>query len=151
MMPRKQPHRPGRPVVVKALITHSKAALLWCFLAGASLPLAFAPFNFFLLAYFAPLVLFYYWSAASPKRAALMGFLFGLGLFGVGVSWVYVAIHVFGYAAVPLAVLLTSAFVAVLALFPALTGLYVGQIATAFWFEPHCQRAVDLSIGVDVG
>ena len=67
-------------MVVKALITHSKAALLWCFLAGASLPLAFAPFNFFLLAYFAPLVLFYYWSAASPKRAALMGFLFGLGL-----------------------------------------------------------------------
>ena len=109
-------------MVVKALITHSKAALLWCFLAGASLPLAFAPFNFFLLAYFAPLVLFYYWSDASPRRAALLGFLFGLGLFGVGVSWVYVAIHVFGYAAVPLAVLLTSAFVAVLALFTALTG-----------------------------
>ena len=109
-------------MVVRKLVTHSKAALLWCFLAGASLPLAFAPFNLFLLAYFAPLVLFYYWSEASPKRAALLGFLFGLGLFGVGVSWVYVAIHVFGYAPVPLAVLMTSAFVGTLALYPALQG-----------------------------
>ena len=96
--------------------------MLWCFLAGASLPLAFAPFNLFLLAYFAPLVLFYYWLAASARQAALLGFLFGLGLFGVGVSWVYVAIHVYGYAPVPLAVLMTTAFVAFLALYPALQG-----------------------------
>jgi apolipoprotein N-acyltransferase len=109
-------------VVVKTLLSHSKAAFLWCFLAGASLPLAFAPFNLFLLAYFAPLVLFYYWSDASPKRAALMGFLFGLGLFGVGVSWVYVAIHVFGYVPVPLAVVMTTAFVAFLALYFAMQG-----------------------------
>ena len=109
-------------MVVRTLLTHSKVALLWCFLAGASLPLAFAPFNLFLFAYFAPLVLFFYWSDASPKRAALMGFLFGLGLFGVGVSWVYVAIHVFGYAPVPLAVLMTSAFVAFLACYLALQG-----------------------------
>ena len=109
-------------MVVKTLLTHSKVALLWCFLAGASLPLAFAPFNLFLLAYFAPLVLFYFWLTASPRQAALMGFLFGLGQFGVGVSWIYVAIHVFGYAPVPLAVLLTTAFVAFLALYPALQG-----------------------------
>jgi len=51
-----------------------------------------------------------------------MGFLFGLGLFGVGVSWVYVAIHVFGYVPVPLAVVMTTAFVAFLALYPALQG-----------------------------
>lgn len=108
--------------MVKTLLTHSKAVLLWCFLAGASLPLAFAPFNLFLLAYFAPLVLFYYWLAASPRQAALMGFLFGLGLFGVGVSWVYVAIHVHGYAPVPLAFVMTTAFVAFLALYPALQG-----------------------------
>ena len=51
-----------------------------------------------------------------------MGFLFGLGLFGVGVSWVYVAIHVFGYVPAPLAVVMTTAFVAFLALYPALQG-----------------------------
>ena len=109
-------------MVVKTLLSHSKAAWLWCFLAGASLPLAFAPFNLFLLAYFAPLVLFYYWLGTSPKQAALLGFLFGLGLFGVGVSWVYVAIHVFGYVPVPLAVVMTTAFVAFLSLYLALQG-----------------------------
>ena len=109
-------------MVVKTFFTHSKAALLWCLLAGASLPLAFAPFNLFLLAYFAPLVLFYFWLDATPKQAALRGFLFGLGMFGVGVSWVYVAIHVFGYAPVPLAILMTTAFVAFLALYLALQG-----------------------------
>ena len=132
-------------MVVKYLITHSKAVLLWCFLAGASLPLAFAPFDFFVLAYFAPLVLFYYWSDSSPKRAALMGFLFGLGLFGVGVSWVYVAIHVFGYAPVPLAVLMTSAFVAFLALYPALQGYVsvklqqqfgLSRVESVLWIYP---------------
>jgi apolipoprotein N-acyltransferase len=40
-------------------------------------------------------------------------------MFGTGVSWVYVAIHDFGYAGVPLAVFLTGLFVAFLALFPA--------------------------------
>ena len=134
-------------MVVKALITHSKATLLWCFLAGASLPLAFAPFNLFVLAYFAPLVLFYYWSNATSKRAALMGFLFGLGLFGVGVSWVYVAIHVHGYAPVPLAVLMTSAFVAFLSLYPALQGYVsvklqqrfgLSRIASGLLIYPLC-------------
>ena len=119
-------------MVVKSLLSHSKLVLLWCFLAGASLPLAFAPFNLFLLAYFAPLVLFYYWSDVSPQRAALMGFLFGLGLFGVGVSWVYVAIHVHGYAPVPLAVLMTSAFVAFLACYPALQGFVSVKLQQRF-------------------
>ena len=119
-------------MVVKTLLTHTKAAKLWCFLAGAILPLAFAPFNLFLLAYFAPLVLFYYWLAATPKQAALLGFLFGLGLFGVGVSWVYVAIHVHGYAPVPLAVLMTTAFVAFLALYIALQG-YVSVSLQRRW------------------
>ncbi|MGW8228933.1 MAG: apolipoprotein N-acyltransferase, partial [Gammaproteobacteria bacterium] len=107
-------------MVVKTLLTHSKATWLWCLLAGASLPLAFAPFNLFLLAYFAPLVLFNYWLGATPRQAAWLGYLFGLGMFGVGVSWVYVAIHVFGYAPVPLALVMTTAFVAFLALYPAL-------------------------------
>ncbi len=132
-------------MVVKKLVTHSQAALVWCFLAGASLPLAFAPFNIFIFAYFAPLVLFYYWSDANPKRAALLGFLFGLGLFGVGVSWIYVAIHVHGYAPVPLAVLMTSAFVAFMALYPALQGYVsvklqqyfgVGRVASVLVLYP---------------
>ncbi len=43
-------------------------------------------------------------------------------MFGVGVSWVYVAIHDFGYSGIPLAVFLTALFVAFLALYPAALG-----------------------------
>jgi len=101
----------------------SRPAAGWAALpAGALLPLAFAPFHWFPLAMLSLAVLFLLWQDVSPRRALWRGFLFGLGQFGVGVSWVYVAIHDFGYSGVPLAVFLTTLFVAFLALFPASLG-----------------------------
>lgn len=91
-------------------------------IAGGSLPLAFAPLNLFVLALIAPAALFVLWREATPMRAARLGLLFGLGMFGVGVSWVYVTLHVFGRMAPWLAVIATALFVTVLALFPALLG-----------------------------
>ena len=42
-------------------------------------------------------LLFSLWAGTErPRRAAWLGFLFGLGLFGGGVSWVYVSLHTFG-------------------------------------------------------
>jgi len=96
--------------------------------AGALLPLAFAPVNIFPLAVLAPALLFALWLNVSARRALWRGWLFGVGQFGVGVSWVYVAIHDFGYAGVPLAALLTALFVAFLALFPALLGYLVTRL-----------------------
>ncbi|HLD13283.1 MAG TPA: apolipoprotein N-acyltransferase, partial [Burkholderiales bacterium] len=90
--------------------------------AGAALPLAFAPFGLFPLAYLAPAVLFLLWFEGSPARAAWRGFLFGLGMFGVGVSWVYISLHNFGHMPAPLATLATFLFIVVLALYPALLG-----------------------------
>ncbi len=46
----------------------------------------------------------------SPRIALLRGWLFGIGLFGTGASWVYVSIHNFGNAGVPLALFLTALF-----------------------------------------
>lgn len=86
------------------------------------MPLAFAPFNLFPLAILAPAVMFGLWREGRPGQGAWRGWLFGLGLFGVGVSWVYVAIHDYGYTGAPVAVLLTALFVAGLALFPAALG-----------------------------
>ncbi|MCL5801904.1 MAG: apolipoprotein N-acyltransferase [Gammaproteobacteria bacterium] len=110
--------------------------------AGALLPLAFAPFHLFPLAVIAPALLYLTWldtsdvqgctnvaggrtPGATPKRGFRRGWLFGLGMFGVGVSWVYVAIHVFGEASILLAGFLTGLFVALLSLFPALLGYTV--------------------------
>lgn len=100
---------------------------LGALIAGALLPLAFAPFHWFPLAVIALALLYAVWLKAAPRQAAWRGWLFGIGQFGVGVSWVYVAIHDFGYASVLLASCLTALFVALLALFPALLGYYAAR------------------------
>jgi apolipoprotein N-acyltransferase len=98
-------------------------------IAGALTPLAFAPFHLFPLAILAPAVLFLTWQRASAGRAAWRGFLYGVGLFGVGVSWVYVSLHTFGNMPAPLAGFAVVLFVAGLAVFPAAAGWLQAQFA----------------------
>ncbi|MEM1244177.1 MAG: apolipoprotein N-acyltransferase, partial [Pseudomonadota bacterium] len=86
--------------------------------SGAITPLSFAPMNFWWLAFVTPGLLFYCLQATSYKRAFWRGYLFGLANFLVGVSWVYVSIHVFGNVNVFIAGTITLLFVAVLALYP---------------------------------
>jgi apolipoprotein N-acyltransferase len=69
-------------------------------------------------------------AAASPRAAAQLGFAFGLGLFGTGVSWVYIALSTFGGMAAPLAGLATLVYCAYLALFPAATGWLCARLAS---------------------
>ena len=88
-------------------------------IAGMSLPLAFSPFDCYPIAIISLTLLFLSWQHIDARTAAFRGFLFGLGLFGVGISWIYVAIHVFGQASVFLAGALTAVFVAFLALYTA--------------------------------
>jgi apolipoprotein N-acyltransferase len=93
-------------------------------LAGALTPLGFAPLALAPLAILAPAALFVLWleAGASSGRAAWRGFLFGFGMFGVGVSWVFVSLHNFGNMPVPLAALAVVLLCAYLALFPAAVG-----------------------------
>jgi apolipoprotein N-acyltransferase len=88
-------------------------------LLGALLPLAFAPFNIYPIAILVPGALLFIWNNPNPKRVLWRGWLFGCGFFGVGASWIFVSIHVYGNASVWLAGLLTLLFVAFLALYPA--------------------------------
>ena len=97
-------------------------------LAGAAMPLAFAPFHYYPIALLSVSLLFLTWQGIDGKQAAIRGFLFGLGLFGVGVSWVYVAIHEFGQASMLLASLLTILFVAFFALYLASLGWGIKKI-----------------------
>jgi len=90
--------------------------------AGAFTPLAFAPFGLWPLALLAPAALLLAWRGASPRRAAVRGYLYGLGLFALGTSWVYVSMHRFGGLDTPLAAALTALFVLFLAAFPATVG-----------------------------
>ncbi|TAK63504.1 apolipoprotein N-acyltransferase [Methylobacter sp.] len=90
--------------------------------AGILLTLSFAPFDYSSFALIALAILFASWRNVSAKRAALRGYLFGLGAFGSGVSWVYISMHDFGGANVFGSSLLTGLFAGFWALFPALSG-----------------------------
>jgi apolipoprotein N-acyltransferase len=98
---------------------------------GALLVLAFAPFNVFPFAVLAPAGLLWLWQGVSPKRAFWLGYLFGLGLFTVGVYWIYISIHLYGNVAPPLALFITAGMMAILACYPGLVGLLLNT------FFPH--------------
>lgn len=89
-------------------------------LAGACLPLAFSPFEYWPLALLVPLAFWQLLEGLSNRQALLRGWLFGLGVFGAGTSWVFVSIHTHSDTSTPVALLLTFLFVASLALLFAL-------------------------------
>lgn len=101
----------------------STRAYIFALLAGCMLPAAFAPFNYWVLAILSPLALLALWqSVQTPKQAFGIGLCFGVGLFGVGVSWVFVSIHTYGGTHILLAAFITTLLIVVLALFIALQG-----------------------------
>lgn len=109
-------------------LTRTRLGDAGALLAGAALPLAFAPFHLALIAPAAVAVLFAMWSGATAARSAWRGFLFGFGLFGVGVSWVYVSLHTYGNMPGALAVVAVIIFVGLMSLFPALAGYVQGRL-----------------------
>jgi apolipoprotein N-acyltransferase len=96
-------------------------------IAGGFLALAFAPLAFYPLAVICPALLLYLWLSCTPARAFRVGLCFGIGFFSVGVSWVFISIHVFGHSAIFLALLITALFIFILALFPALQGYLLNR------------------------
>lgn len=95
------------------------AAQVAALVAGAAFPLALAPFGWWAVAPLSLAVLLAICLEGTATQAALRGWLFGLGSFGVGTSWIFVSIHRYGDAPVPLAAGLTFVFCAGLALFTA--------------------------------
>ena len=113
---------------LKNFLTKPSTRDLLALLAGILLVSAFAPFYWHFNAIIAPAVLLFCWMNVSAKRACWRGFLFGIGLFGAGVSWVFVSIHVYGNTAVPLAAVITVLFIMALALFPACQGYLLNRL-----------------------
>ncbi|MBL7481012.1 apolipoprotein N-acyltransferase [Legionella bononiensis] len=93
---------------------------LFVFFAGLLGPLGFAPFHMPGLTIISLALLFSSVLNCTKKQGFMLGFLFGLGYFGFGVSWVIVSIHDYGQLNYVLAGITTLAFIAYLALFPAL-------------------------------
>ncbi len=107
------------------------------FLAGAAAILGFSPLDFFPATLLALALLVHLWvRAPAPGDAFRIGFFFGLGLYGLGASWVYVSLHRFGAMPMPLAAAATLAWCAFLALFPALAGWIQARIARDWAASP---------------
>ena len=112
-------------------------------IAGALAPLALAPTNFWPLALLSVALLWYNLNHTNTaKRALLSGFVYGLGYFGVGVSWVFVSMVDHSDTHWMLATLLTALFCGGMALFYALFG------GIYYRFKPHHQYPTLLFMGL---
>lgn len=80
--------------------------------AGTLVTLSLAPFGLWPLGIISTALLATLLNGLSPRQAALRGWFYGFGLMGSGASWVYVSIHVYGYAPIPLAAFLTLLYTA---------------------------------------
>ena len=91
--------------------------------AGALFPLALAPLFWWPLGIVSLLVFIHaQMTASSAGSAFCRAWLYSLGQFGTGISWIYVSMHDHGGTSAPLSVLMVGLFAAFLATFP------------AFWF-----------------
>lgn len=115
--------RPFSATAREDVSSDSKAQILnglKAIVAGIMLPFSFAPFRLPGLAILG-LSLLYGILINTPKKPFKLGFVFGLGFFGVAVSWVLISIHEYGHLNYALAGLITCGFIAYLSLF---TGLF---------------------------
>lgn len=103
---------------------------------GSLTTLAFAPYQIWPIAILSPLVLLLLIEKKTPKQAALLGYSWGLGQFGFGISWVYVSIDTFGGMPTIAGLLLMLLLVAYLALY---NGLFAWTL-NRFFSTTHWSR-----------
>jgi apolipoprotein N-acyltransferase len=91
--------------------------VLPCMALGALQVLAFAPFELWYLSFVSLGLYFYLTQSLRPKMAFIAGLAFGYGLYGAGVSWVYVSLATYGGMPMWMGVIAVLGFAGLLALF----------------------------------
>jgi apolipoprotein N-acyltransferase len=113
---------------LKAFLKSHSASVVAAVAAGAMAVAGFGPRAVSVLPVLMLCALLLMWRAVTPPAAFRLGFAFGAGLFGAGVSWVYVSLHDFGSMPAPLAAIGTIAFCAILSLYPAGAGWCLSKL-----------------------
>lgn len=108
-----------RPVVSRLL----------AFVIGCLTTLVFAPAEWSILAPLLTLPLLFVALTDSPKEAAAHFFWFGFGLFLTGTYWIYISVHVFGNAALWIAILLMVGLSFIMAIFLWMAGWLMTRLA----------------------
>lgn len=103
---------------------------LLTFLAGLIGPFGFAPFHFPGLTILSLALLFAAVLKSTTKQSLFLGFIFGLGYFGFGVSWVIISIHDYGQLNYVFSGLITLIFIMYLSLYPALVCYFFKLLRT---------------------
>lgn len=105
-------------------------------LLGALAVTGFAPLGWWPAAIVSLTFLFVWVRGSSPMGSFVVGWGYGLGLFLVGVSWVYVSLSTYGGLPAPIAVLATLLFCGFIACFPALALMLAARLAPKGWMSP---------------
>jgi apolipoprotein N-acyltransferase len=91
--------------------------LLLALCAGATLPLAFAPYDGWPMAFFSPAMLYVLLHKRSTRQAFWIGEAYGTGLWCVGAFWLYTSIHRYGDTSAPVALLMIGGMGLLMGLF----------------------------------
>ena len=102
------------------------------FLLGMLLTSVFSPINFYYLAPFVMVPVFYCCLKLSPKLSALYLFSFALGHFLTGVYWIYISVHSFGQAPIWIAIFLMFGLILLMSSYFALAGWLI-----SWWTNGH--------------
>lgn len=133
-----KPMHPFLTTVLQHKATHPILALL----GGSFITLSLAPFNLWPFAFLSLAIAYFLQNLPAPEnRPFFHGWLFGLGLYGSGMSWIYAAFRV-SDTPVPLALIMIIIFCASIGLMMALqfkahqllkTGIEDSKIAKFSW------------------
>ncbi|MGO2292052.1 MAG: apolipoprotein N-acyltransferase [Pseudoalteromonas sp.] len=117
------------------LLAKDKKAWL-AFIAGLVLTFSYSPFNIWPIVFLSLTCLIYCINPTQTgktfsKKSTKYGFLFGLGWFGAGISWVHVSIATFGGMPLIASITLMVLLCAYLAIYPALACAFATRFASS--------------------
>ena len=97
---------------------------------GLLFPLGFAPFDYWPLTILSISLALYLASERVEKNTFLLGLFYGIGQWGLGISWVYVSIHYHGNQGIVSSLFITTLFVFFLSLYTGLTFYLIKKFRT---------------------